>query len=189
MRIVFIGPPGAGKGTQSLRIASRLGVTHLSTGDVLREARANDTPVGRQAAEYLDSGQLVPDELVVELVNERLSQDDCQKGYLFDGFPRTQPQAEALDKLLAKRSSQLDAAIEFVIPQEELLTRLSKRGRVDDSEETIRQRLELYSELTVPLAEYYEERSILRRIDAVGSPDEVFDRLLQALDGLKPDNT
>jgi adenylate kinase len=187
MRIVFIGPPGAGKGTQSLRIAEHLNLPYLSTGEVLRQAREEGTEIGLRAAEYLDAGKLVPDDLVVQLVAGRLCTGECRVGYLFDGFPRTQAQAEALDKLLLTDcSGKLDAAVEFAIPEDVLLERLSKRGRTDDSEETIRQRLRLYAELTEPLASYYAKRGILKRIDAVGTPDEVFARLVTALDELKP---
>lgn len=181
MRIVFIGPPGAGKGTQSVRLAEELGVTCLSTGEVLRQARSEGGEVGRLIGEYLDAGQLVPDKLVVELVAERLAQADCEKGYLFDGFPRTLPQAEALDELLSQRQAPLELAFEFVISEDELFRRLSKRGRDDDQEETIRERLRQYAELTDPLTEYYDLRGILRKIDAVGDFDEVYRRLQEAI--------
>lgn len=185
MRVVFIGPPGAGKGTQAARIADHLSVKQLSTGDALRSARDEGTELGVEAGKYLDKGQLVPDELVVQVVADRLALDDCVHGYLFDGFPRTIGQAESLDELLSERGAPLDAAIEFVIPQDELFRRLSDRGRSDDSEETIRERLRLYAALTVPLANYYDDRGVLRRIDAVGSPDEVFQRVCDALDSLR----
>lgn len=181
MRIVFIGPPGAGKGTQSIRVAESLGVTHLSTGDVLRESRDKGDKIGLEAAKHFESGRLVPDELVVPLVDERLAASDCQNGYLFDGFPRTLGQAESLDRLLVDRAAPLDAAIEFVIPEPELFKRLSARGREDDSEETVRERLRLYTEMTAPLVGYYQKRGVLRRIDALGTPDEVFQRVLDAL--------
>lgn len=184
MRIVFLGPPGAGKGTQSLRLAEHLGVVHLSTGDVLRQSRSAGHPIGLEAAAYLDQGQLVPDELVVEIVASRLADDDCTRGYLFDGFPRTLPQAEALDKLLDARDAPLEAALEFVVPHEELLKRLSQRGRADDAEETVRQRLRVYAELTRPLANYYDDRGILRGIDAVGTLEEVFGRIMLAVSDL-----
>lgn len=187
MRIVFIGPPGAGKGTQSLRLAEKLGIKHLSTGDVLREARELGTPLGLQASGYLDQGQLVPDDVVVQLVAERLGGGDCQRGYLFDGFPRTLPQAEALDKLLQEHGGQpLDLAVEFVIAEEELMNRLWKRGRSDDKEETVRERLRIYADLTKPLAAYYEQRGMLRRIDAVGALEEVFARLWDAVESVRP---
>lgn len=185
MRVVFIGPPGAGKGTQAIRIANHLGVKQLSTGDVLRQSRDRGEPIGLEAGKYLDRGQLVPDAMVVALVNDRLAKDDCRLGYLFDGFPRTVGQAVALDQLLEERGAPLDAAIEFVVPQDELLRRLSGRGREDDCEETVRERLRLYAALTVPLADYYDQRRVLRRIDAVGTPDEVFARVEAALNELR----
>lgn len=181
MRIVFLGPPGAGKGTQAVRVAAKLGVTHLSTGEVLRQARDAGAPLGLEAGKYLDAGQLVPDNLVVQVVVDRLADADCERGYLFDGFPRTLPQAEALDALLDARGAPLDAAVEFVIPQSELLKRLSQRGRADDKHETIVERLRLYAEMTIPLADYYDDRGVLRQIDAVGAQDEVFQRLLRTL--------
>jgi len=162
-----------------------LGVARLSTGEVLREAREQGALIGKRAAAYLDAGKLVPDEIVVELVAYRLAESDCQNGYLFDGFPRTVTQARALDKLLDQHCAPLQAAIEFVISEEELFRRLSKRQREDDTEETIRERLRQHAELTVPLIEYYEERGVLRRVDAVGEFDEVFERVLTALDSLK----
>lgn len=186
MRVVFIGPPGAGKGTQALRVAAHLGVKHLSTGDVLRQSRDRGEPIGLEAGKYLDRGQLVPDAMVVALVSDRLAKDDCLRGYLFDGFPRTLGQAVSLDELLGERGAPLDAAIEFVVPQDELLRRLSGRGREDDREQTVRERLRLYAALTAPLAEYYDGRGVLRRVDAVGSPDEVFGRVCAGLDELRP---
>ncbi|QDU91289.1 Adenylate kinase [Pirellulimonas nuda] len=186
MRIVFIGPPGAGKGTQSLKLAESLGVRRLSTGEVLRESRAAGEPLGQAAAEFLDRGELVPDDVVVRLVAERLERADCRRGYLFDGFPRTIEQARQLDLLLESRQAPLDAALEFVIPEDELFQRLSKRGRSDDSEETIRQRLRVYAALTDPLAEYYQSRGLLHRIDAVGTQQEVYARLTGALSTVKP---
>ncbi len=134
-----------------------------------------------EAAAYLDQGQLVPDELVVEIVASRLADDDCTRGYLFDGFPRTLPQAAALDKLLDARDAPLEACIEFMVPHEELLKRLSQRGRADDAEETVRKRLREYAELTRPLANYYDDRGILRGIDAVGTLEEVFGRIMIVL--------
>lgn len=182
MRVVFIGPPGAGKGTQSIRLAEALGVTKLSTGEVLREARDAGAELGKLAATYLDQGELVPDEVVTQLVAERLTGSDCANGYLFDGFPRTLSQAESLDELLADQGLPLDLALEFVIPEDELFGRLWKRGRSDDSEEVVRQRLRVYAEMTRPLADYYDERGVLRRVDAVGTFDEVYERVMAAVE-------
>lgn len=185
MRVVFIGPPGAGKGTQSLRVAETLSLAHLSTGDILRTSRDAGDAIGLEAAKHFEAGRLVPDELVIKLVDERIASDDCEQGYLFDGFPRTLGQAEALDDLLNDRGTPLDAVIEFSIPQDELFKRLSERGREDDSEETVRERLRLYASSTEPLLGYYQGRGVLRRINALGSPEEVFDRVLTALKELE----
>ncbi|MCA9241059.1 MAG: adenylate kinase [Planctomycetales bacterium] len=181
MRIVFIGPPGAGKGTQSVRLAEELGLTHLSTGEVLREAQRLGTQLGSQADAYLQEGQLVPDQVVIQLVGERLANADGQQGYLFDGFPRTLPQAEALDEMLAERGLSLDVAVEFVIPEEELLRRLRLRKRGDDQEQTVRQRLRVYAAQTAPLVDYYHRQGTLRKVDAVGDPHEVAQRVWQAV--------
>jgi adenylate kinase len=185
MRVVFIGPPGAGKGTQAIRLSQKLGVTHLSTGDVLREARRMGTSLGKQAGAYTDHGRLVPDAIVVRLVADRLTGADCKRGYLFDGFPRTLPQAESLDALLARRALPLDLAVEFIAPDDELLRRLSKRGRSDDQEATIRQRLRGYATLTRPIVDYYEKIGILHRVDAVGAVDQVFARLWAAVEQVR----
>lgn len=185
MRVVFIGPPGAGKGTQSLRVADTLDLAHLSTGDILRASRDAGDAIGLEAAKHFEAGHLVPDDLVIRLVGDRLSADDCSQGYLFDGFPRTLGQAEALDDLLNERGTPLDAVIEFSIPQDELFKRLSERGREDDSEETVRERLRLYASATEPLLGYYQGRGVLCRINALGSPEEVFERVITALKELE----
>jgi adenylate kinase len=174
MRIVFLGPPGAGKGTQSVRLAKDLGIAHLSTGEMLRAARSHRTELGLLVADYLDNGQLAPDEVVLDIVSERLDDDDCQPGVIFDGFPRTLAQAEALDRLLAGRGTPLDLVVELVIEQGELLKRLMKRGRGDDNMATIQQRLQSYENETAPLVKYYTNRKLLRSIDASGTTEEVF---------------
>lgn len=182
MRIVFLGPPGAGKGTQSVRLAEQLGIAHLSTGEMLRAARVHRTDLGLLVADYLDNGQLVPDQVVLDIVAERLDDDDCQPGVIFDGFPRTLAQAESLDQLLAKRKTPLDAVIELVIDQGELLKRLMKRGRGDDNMATIQQRLQSYENQTAPLVKYYSDRKLLRSIDASGTTDDVFKSLVDAVE-------
>jgi len=190
MQIVFIGPPGAGKGTQSVRLAEHLQVPHLSTGDMLREACQKKTSVGIQATEAMGSGQLVSDELVEELVFERLSQPDCRKGCILDGFPRTVPQAEAYDQWLAKRGQPLSVALVLQVDQEELLGRLSSRGRQDDGRETVVERLRQYDRLTRPLLDYYSHCGILRGVDGSGSQDEVFGRIQKVvaeLEAMKPE--
>ena len=178
MRIVFLGPPGAGKGTQAIRVAQRLGVPHLSTGDMLREATRNGTDLGREAAEYMNAGKLVPTVLVQSLVDARVSQDDCAHGYLLDGFPRTVEQAENLDRLLASRGASLEAVINLQVPEETLLDRLAGRGRQDDEAQVVRERLRQYDELTRPLAAYYRKRGVLRDVDGLGTPDEVSSRIM-----------
>lgn len=178
MRIVFLGPPGAGKGTQAIRVAQRLGVPHLSTGDMLREAIGLDTELGREAARFMDQGRLVPTVLVQSLVDARVSQDDCCHGYLLDGFPRTVEQAENLDRLLATRGAALEAVINLQVPEETLLDRLAGRGRHDDAVQVVRERLRQYDELTRPLAAYYRERGVLRDVNGLGTPDEVSSRIM-----------
>lgn len=185
MWIVFLGPPGAGKGTQSVRLAEQLGIAHLSTGEMLRAARIRRTDLGLLVADYLDNGQLVPDQVVLDIVADRVELDDCKPGCIFDGFPRTLAQAEALDRLLAARRTPLDIVIELVIDQGELLTRLMKRGRGDDNMATIQQRLQSYENQTAPLVKYYSERKLLKSIDASGSADGVFAALLEAVDAVQ----
>ena len=185
MRLVFIGPPGAGKGTQSERLIEYLNIPHLSTGDMLRDAVKRQTPVGQLAEKYMSSGQLVPDPIIVKVVGERLSQADCEKGCLFDGFPRTIGQARALDDFLEQLGTPLDAVLELQVPDDLLFARLAGRGRADDRPEVIRQRLQSYYQQTQPLLDYYEKRGILRPIDGTGTPEEVFERIKQVIDEIR----
>jgi adenylate kinase len=182
MQIVFVGPPGAGKGTQALRLKDHLGVVHLSTGEMFRQAEQAGTDLGRQAAEYFRSGNLVPDEIVVGIIAERLRQPDCAAGCIFDGFPRTVAQAEALDAMLAARTRPLDLVLALEVADEIVTKRLVGRGRVDDSPETILERLRQYNRLTKPLLDYYRGRGLLRLVDGSGSEDEVFVRIRAAVD-------
>jgi adenylate kinase len=182
MRIVFLGPPGAGKGTQAQRLKDYLGVAHLSTGEMLRDAVDADTPLGREANRFMRAGRLVPDEVVFGVVVERLGEADCAGGCLFDGFPRTVPQAEALDRLLAERHIPLDLVIALEVSEEPLIERLLSRGRPDDDRQTILERFRQYNQLTEPLLDYYRRHGILREIAAVGPRDEVFQRVRAAVD-------
>jgi adenylate kinase len=182
MRIVFIGPPGAGKGTQAERMIQTYRLAHLSTGDMLRAACAARTPVGVKAEQYMSAGQLVPDDIIIQIIAERLEQPDCRSGYLLDGFPRTIAQAEALDGMLARQGTPLDVVLELRVPEEELFRRLAGRGRADDKPEVIRQRLVAYRQQTQPLLDYYGKTKLLASIDGLGTVDEIFGRARVVLD-------
>jgi adenylate kinase len=179
VRIVLLGPPGAGKGTQAVQLAEKLGVPQISTGELFRENISGGTKLGLEAKKYLDAGDLVPATLTNALVDDRLDHDDVASGFILDGFPRSVEQAEALHDMLERRGLALDAVIEFRVPEEELVSRLKGRGRADDTEDIIRNRFKVYRDETAPLLDYY--RNELKTVDAVGSLDEVFTRALQAL--------
>ena len=179
MRIVLLGPPGAGKGTQAVKLAEKLGIPQISTGELFRENIDGGTPLGLEAKKYLDAGDLVPASLTNALVDERLGPSDAAGGFILDGFPRTVEQAEALHDMLGRRGLKLDAVVEFRVPEEELVSRLASRGRADDTEDIIRNRFRVYRDETAPLLDYYNHE--LKTVDAVGSLDEVFTRALQAL--------
>ncbi len=185
MRIVLIGPPGAGKGTQSVLLAEKLQIPHLSTGEILRAGCAEKSDVGCQAAQYMEQGHLVPDGIVQEIVFEELSRPACEAGYVLDGFPRTVPQAEKFDAWLQKRNCSLTLVLEFRVTEEILLRRLADRGRVDDNREVIHERMRQYNDLTHPLLEYYQGHGVLHVIRAgQGSAGEVFSTIEQILDNL-----
>ncbi len=172
-RLIFLGAPGAGKGTQAKILAELCGIPHISTGDILRSAVANQTPLGVQAKAYMDRGDLVPDSLVVDLIRERLNEPDAQKGWVLDGFPRNVSQAEFLDTLLEKIDHYYDNVINLEVPDEVLVARLLGRGRADDTEEVIRQRLQVYREQTAPLIEFYNQREKLASVNGHQTMEEV----------------
>ncbi|QRY54006.1 adenylate kinase [Mycolicibacterium septicum] len=179
MRVVLLGPPGAGKGTQAEKLSEKLGIPQISTGDLFRKNIGDGTPLGLEAKRYLDAGDLVPAELTNRLVEDRIDQADAADGFILDGYPRSVEQAGALKEMLAARNTQLDAVVEFQVSEDELLTRLKGRGRADDTDEVIRNRMKVYRDETEPLLEYY--RDDVKTVDAVGALDEVFARALQAL--------
>jgi adenylate kinase len=181
MNLIILGAPGAGKGTQAVRLKEKLGIPHISTGDMLREAAQAKTPLGIEAEKYMSAGKLLPDDLVVGLIEERLQKADSKKGFLLDGFPRTTAQAEALEKMLAKHRQSIHGALLLDVPQEELLKRLLARKRADDKEETIKERLRVYEDQTAPVVDYFGKRSLLRRVKGVGDMEEIFGRLMEAV--------
>ncbi|MCA1708784.1 MAG: adenylate kinase [Actinobacteria bacterium] len=211
MQLIIFGPQGAGKGTQSERISEKYGIPPISTGEIFRAALMGQTALGLKVSEYVDSGKLVPDELTIEVVSDRLHAEDCKDGFLLDGFPRSLNQAEALDAILAKQDRPLDAALVLEVPEEVSLRRLLGRRacedcgknyhldnpptvdwtcdrcggkvveRADDHEQTIRKRLSLYHSQTEPLKVYYEAKGLLRTVDGLGSPDDVFERISSAI--------
>ena len=190
MRVVLLGPPGAGKGTQAQIIAAELSAPAISTGDIFRANVSGKTELGTKAKAYMDAGDLVPDEITVAMVKDRLAEPDAKAGFLLDGFPRTIAQAEQLRESLAELGHGLDCVLELVVDEEELVRRLSSRRmlvdgewvqRSDDEPETVRHRLQVYREQTAPLSGFYEGEGLLARIDAIGGVEEVTARALQAL--------
>ena len=186
MRLVFIGPPGSGKGTQSKRLLAYLGIPHLSTGEMLRGAKLRSESEGQLAEQYMSRGQLVPDPIVMKIVGQRLLQPDCARGCLFDGFPRTLNQARSLDQFLREANTPLDIVIELKADEGELMRRMLYRAtqerRSDDTPETISRRIEVYKRQTAPLIEYYREQGLLVSIDSMRQPDVVFSEIKTALE-------
>jgi adenylate kinase len=176
---LFLGAPGSGKGTQAQVLAASLNIPHISTGDMLRQAIADQTNLGEQAKAYMDQGELVPDELILDLIKERLSQTDAENGWILDGFPRNVPQAEFLDQLLVEIDHRTQWVINLDVADEAIIQRLLLRGRADDKEETIRNRLVVYQEKTAPLIAYYQEQGKLQMIDGDRAPELVAESLRQ----------
>ncbi|MEE6283081.1 adenylate kinase [Georgenia sunbinii] len=184
-RLVLLGPPGAGKGTQAARISGELAVPAISTGDIFRSNVAERTALGQRAQRYMDAGEYVPDEVTNEMVRARLAEPDAADGFLLDGYPRTLDQVRELELMLRERGAALTAVVELTADDEavvqRLLGRAAEQGRADDTDIVIRRRLEVYHEQTAPLAGYYEERGLLRRVDGMGSVEDVTARLLAVL--------
>jgi adenylate kinase len=187
MRLVLLGPPGAGKGTQAKRLAGRIGVPAISTGDIFRVNVSQGTELGVLAKRYMDAGHYVPDEVTNSMVRDRLAEPDTRQGFLLDGYPRTAAQVAELDAMLDAADSPLDVVIEITASTDEVVARLLKRaqteGRSDDTEEVIRQRMDVYAEQTAPLTAVYSGRGLLVQVDGMGEVDEVTDRLVEALGG------
>ena len=180
MKLLFVGPPGAGKGTQAARVAERLGIPHISTGDMFRDHVSRGTELGVRVDSIMKAGEYVPDEITVEMLRERVAEPDAKDGFILDGFPRTVGQAEALDGLIGRHG--LDTVVVFEVEEDALVERLLARGRADDTEETIRTRFKVYQEQTAPLLDIYNARGIIVSIDGIGEVEEVTDRILEALD-------
>lgn len=193
IRLLIIGPPGAGKGTQAVRVAEHFAIPAISTGDIFRYNVSEGTELGLRAKAYMDAGEYVPDQLTNDLVRDRLAQPDASRGFLLDGYPRTADQTEELDAILNERSAKLDAVIQLTADTEELVKRLmnraSEQGRSDDNADTIRRRLEVYEDQTAPLIDIYVARGLVAKVSGLGSMDEVFERILEVLEarGFSPD--
>jgi adenylate kinase len=189
MRLILLGPPGAGKGTQAVRIVQRYNIPQLSTGDMLRAAVAAHTPVGLMAKDVIARGDLVPDEVVVQIISDRIDEADCKDGFVLDGFPRTTAQAEALDHLLEDKGLKLDAVVEIVVDDHILIQRIEKRAseteggpRPDDNPDALKKRLDVYHAQTAPVIAYYETKGLLRKVDGMADIDRVTDEISQVLE-------
>lgn len=185
MRLIFIGPPGVGKGTQAKRICDHFGILHLSTGDILREEISQNSPVGQAAKQFIDKGELVPDNVLLDIMSIRLNQNDCKNGYCLDGFPRTIPQAEGLELILQNLHHSINAVVSIDADEKELIQRLVLRGdnsgRTDDSSDVVKQRLDVYRKQTAPLLEFYSRRNLLQSINGVGDIPKITQQILNGL--------
>lgn len=188
VNIILFGPPGSGKGTQSTNIINKYGLLHLSTGDLLREEISNATELGINAKKFMDNGQLVPDEVVIGMIDSKIGNNPGAKGFIFDGFPRTTAQAEALDQLLDSRGTKIAALISLVVPEDELKRRLLERGQVsgrtDDNEEVINKRIVEYKNKTAAVADYYDQKGSLKALKGDGSIESTFDLIQEVMDQL-----
>jgi adenylate kinase len=181
MQLVFFGPPGAGKGTQAQKIVEQYDIPQISTGDILRAAVVAGTALGKQAGPLMAAGKLVPDELVVGIVEERLKEPDCAKGFLLDGFPRTIPQAESLERVLTKMGKGIQHVVSLEVPDQVIHERMKGRGRADDSPETVQKRLDEFRRLTSPLKDHYQRLGLLRPIKGVGTLEEIAAEIKQSI--------
>lgn len=185
MRLVLMGPPGAGKGTQASALAARIGIPHISTGDIFRRNVSEGTPLGIEARRFMDAGEYVPDDVTNAMVRDRLGDDDCVPGFLLDGYPRTVDQVAELDAMLSDRGAAVESVIELTVDVDEVVARLVKRaaeqGRADDTEDVIRRRLDVYFEQTAPLIDVYQGRGLMRQVNGMGTVEEVGGRLLEVL--------
>ena len=181
MILILIGAPGSGKGTQAENLKKKYKIIHLSTGDMLRENVRDATELGMKANRYMQRGELVPDKLIIDMIAERISKRDCRNGFLLDGFPRSLPQAEALDAMLGKKRLELDYVVNLIVDEEELVRRLLGRGRSDDNEETIRNRLKVFRDQTSPVLDYYRKQEKVKDIDGVGAIDRIYEQIIKAL--------
>lgn len=189
MRIVLLGPPGAGKGTQAIRLASRFKIPHISTGEIMRASVQSESELGKKIKAFLDKGELVPDEIVIQVIADRLTQGDCKGGFLLDGFPRTVDQAKALDELLNTLQIPLDAVLEITVPDHVITERLKLRGtmgsgRSDDNPAVVANRLKIYWEQTVPVTNFYKQSQRVKSVDGVGTVEEIEERLAKTLGSL-----
>ncbi|WP_022871737.1 adenylate kinase [Nesterenkonia alba] len=184
-RLLIVGPPGAGKGTQSTLISEELGIVAISTGDIFRANIKGQTELGKEAQKYVDAGELVPDSVTNRMVEDRLTWEDAKDGFLLDGYPRNRTQVSAMDEILARLGVELDVVLELTADREELISRLVKRaetdGRTDDNEDVIRHRLEVFDSETAPMIEEYRQRGLLKQVDGLGSVEDVNARIMQAI--------
>jgi len=185
MRLIFIGPPGVGKGTQAKNICTHFGIVHLSTGVILRNEIKQMSSIGQSAKIFIDKGQLVPDSVLIKMMSSRLAQNDCINGFCLDGFPRTTPQAVGLDKILSNLNLSLNAVVSIIADEEELINRLILRGvssgRTDDSPDIIRERLNVYKRQTAPLIDFYEKRNLIKTINGIGDIHDISEQIFNIL--------